>query len=106
MIKELKNLKSVDKSADIFLDGNVIGRNMVNEEGQNCSLGFVLPGEYEITIEDSETVEVLGGDFTILLPDSDEFVAYDAGDAFYIAENGTYKLKVKDFFDYYCIFGL
>lgn len=102
----LNNVKTLDKKADVFIDGNVIARNMLTRNGQQCSLGFVLPGDYRIKIEDSETVEVLGGNFLIKLPESEGFETFKEGETFYIPENGEYELKVDDYFDYYCIFGL
>lgn len=104
MERELYSVKRIDKHADIFENGRVIVRHLFTAEGSRCALGLVLPGEYEITIEDSETVEVLGGDFSIMLPGSDEYKTYKEGETFYVPKNGTYKMIVKDYFDYYCVF--
>lgn len=106
MPNRIENLKSIDKKADVFLDGKVIARNMIMEDEKQCSLGYVLPGTYEVTVEESESVEVLGGDFTILLPGLNDYVSCKEGDKFYIPAGGSYKMIVNDFFDYFCIFGL
>ena len=41
-------LKSVDlvKKANIYFDGNVTSRSFVDSDGEDKSLGIMMPGEY------------------------------------------------------------
>ena len=102
----ISSVQSLSKTADVFLDDKVIARNFVDAEGKNCSLGYVLPGEFDVTVEDSETVEVLGGSFRIQLPGEEEYSEFKRGESFYIPKGASYHLVVDDYFDYCVIFGL
>ena len=106
MTDTIANVRKLDKTAEVFLDDKVIARNFVDEEGRRCSLGYVLPGDFEVTVEASETVEVLGGKFRLRLPGDEEYSVFSRGDIFYIPEGASYSMTVEDYFDYCVIFGL
>ena len=100
-MKEFKNV-TVVKEANIYYDGNVTSRNVLFEDGTKKTLGIILPGEYSFGTADKEQMEILAGKSDVLLPGSDTWETFEAGQMFEIPSNSEFKISVKEVTDYCC----
>ena len=101
---EFSNVTIV-KRANIYFGGNVSSRNILFSDGSRKTLGFMLPGEYEFATEKRETMEILAGEVSVLLPGYKEWVLYDSGQTFEVPMNSKFKLKLFTPVDYCCSYG-
>jgi len=97
------NKVSIDKSANIFYDGNVTSRNIEFEDGTRKTLGIMLPGEYEFNTIHKEIMEINSGIIEYKLQ-AQEWVSIIAPNSFEIPENSKFKIKVNSIMDYCCSF--
>ena len=95
---------SVVKKANIYFDGNVTSRTILFADGTKKTLGIMLPGEYEFSTDDPEIMEILSGELTVLLPGETTWKSIKGGEAFNVAGNASFKLKVAVIADYCCSF--
>lgn len=93
---------TVIREANVYFDGKVTSRTVVFEDGMRKTLGFMMAGEYSFDTDAAETMEMLGGEMDVLLPDSSEWKTVSAGDSFDIPANSKFDLIVKGFSDYCC----
>lgn len=93
---------TVTKKANIYFDGKVTSRIVTFPDGSIKTLGIMLPGEYEFGTEKDETMEIMDGEMTVLLPGSDEWIVIMGGQSFDITANSKFKLKVTAIVDYCC----
>ena len=70
-----------------------------------ATVGVMEIGEYEFGTSEFETMTVVSGALTVKLPDSDEFVTYDAGQSFTIEANEKFQVKVAVETAYLCTYG-
>ncbi len=97
------NNVSIDKSANIFYDGNVTSRNIEFEDGTRKTLGIMLPGEYEFNTIHKEVMEINSGIIEYKLQ-AEEWVSLIAPASFEVPENSRFKIKVNAIMDYCCSF--
>ncbi len=93
------------KKANIYFDGKVTSRNVLFADGTRKTLGFMLPGDYEFNTGAREVMELLNGEMDVLLPGSDKWRTFEAGDTFEVPANSSFKLKLKGPVDYCCSYG-
>lgn len=74
-------------------------------ETKPATVGVMEIGEYEFGTSEFETMTVVSGALTVKLPDSDEFVTYDAGQSFTIDANQKFQVKVAVESAYLCTYG-
>ena len=55
------------------------------------------PGEFEFGTNQKEHMELLAGEWQVLLPGETEWQAMKAGDSFNVDANVTFRVKVTDF---------
>jgi uncharacterized protein YaiE (UPF0345 family) len=96
---------SVVKKANIYFDGKVTSRNIFFADGTRKTLGIMLPGDYEFGTDAREVMEILNGEMEVLLPGSDRWQTFKAGEAFDVPAKSKFKLKVKGVVDYCCSYG-
>jgi len=101
---EFKNV-TITKKANIYFDGKVSSRSLLFADGSRKTLGFMLPGEYEFSTEDRETMEVLEGEVAVLLSESVEWCNYFSGQTFEVPANSRFKVKLRVPVDYCCSYG-
>ena len=93
------------KKANIYFDGKVTSRNVLFADGTRKTLGFMLPGDNEFNTGAREVMELLNGEMDVLLPGSDKWRTFEAGDTFEVPANSSFKLKLKGPVDYCCSYG-
>ena len=93
---------TVVKPANIYFDGKVTSRTVVFADGSKKTLGIMLPGDYEFGTAAAETMEMLAGELTVLLPGQDNWQTFAAGASFSVPANSRFKLKVSTVADYCC----
>ncbi len=90
------------KKANVYFDGKVTSRIILFADGSRKTLGIILPGTYEFSTEDKEHMEVLAGEIRILLPGSDTWAAYTAGQCFDIPAHSIFQVCSEQISDYCC----
>lgn len=96
------NHVSVIKKANIYFDGKVTSRTVVFESGERKTLGFMMAGEYEFNTGASETMEILGGDMSVMLPGETAYTLYTEGQSYVVPANSSFKMTVSNYVDYCC----
>ena len=100
-----ENVSKVLKKANVYFDGKVTSRTVFLQDGKRVTLGIMLPGEYEFSTNEKEKMEVISGSAEVLLPGEKDWKPVRDGDVFYIPENSSFKIRVKELFDYCCYYG-
>ncbi len=93
---------TVVKKANIYFNGNVTSHTVLFSDGTKKTLGVILPGKYEFGTADKEHMEVLSGTLYAMLPGSDAWAAFQAGQAFEVPANCQFKVKADAVADYCC----
>lgn len=102
-MSEFKDV-AVVKKANIYFDGKVTSRTVIFADGSKKTLGIMLPGEYEFSTGKKELMEIISGEMEVLLPGEDAWRNISGGQAFEVAGNAKFKLRVKALSDYCCSF--
>ncbi len=100
-MSEFSNV-TVVKPANVYFEGRVTSRTVKFPDGSRKTLGIMLPGDYEFGTAEAETMEILAGELTVLLPGRDNWQTFAAGDIFAVSANSRFKLKVSSVVDYCC----
>ena len=100
-MSEFKNV-TIEKSANVYFDGNVTSRTVLFEDGTRKTLGIMMPGDYEFDSSVKELMEITAGDLDVKLPGSEDWQNFTAGDTFEVEANEIFYLKVKTLTDYCC----
>jgi len=100
-MSEFNNV-TITREANVYFDGNVTSRTLTFADGTNKSLGIMMPGDYTFGTEKPELMEIIAGELTYRLADSDEWLAVKGGEAFNVPGNSSFDLKVVSLVDYCC----
>ena len=86
-----------------YFDGNVksIGFNTATLP---ATVGVMEIGEYEFGTSQKETMTVVSGALTVMLPNTSEWKAFNQGDSFIVDENEKFQLKVDIATAYLCTY--
>lgn len=93
------------KKANVYFDGKVTSRTVLFPDGTRKTLGFMLPGNYEFGTGAPEIMELLNGEMEVLLPGSDTWQTFRAGETFSVPASSSFKLRLKGVADYCCSYG-
>lgn len=93
---------TVIKKANIYYNGAVTSRTVMFADGTRKTLGIILPGQYEFGTVDKEQMEVLAGSLNALLPGSQDWKLFKAGETFEVPANSKFKVEAKEATDYCC----
>lgn len=96
---------TIVKKANVYFDGRVTSRTVLFADGTRKTLGFVLPGSYEFSTGAQETMEMLSGEMSVLLPGAAEWHTFKAGETFVVPANSSFKLRLEGTVDYCCSYG-
>lgn len=96
---------TIIKKANVYFDGKVTSRSVLFADGTRKTLGFMLPGEYEFSTGAREVMEMLNGEMEVLLPGSEQWRTFRAGESFEVPANSSFKLILKGVADYCCSYG-
>jgi uncharacterized protein YaiE (UPF0345 family) len=102
-MSEFQNV-TVVKRANVYFDGKVVSHTVVFADGAKKTLGIMQPGEYELSTGEKEIMEIMTGDLDVALPGLDGWKAVKGGEAFEVAANSKFRMKVKTLTDYCCSF--
>ena len=64
----------------------------------------MAPGDYEFGTSQNETLTLVSGALTVKLPDSDDWVRFDAGSSFEVEADQKFQLKVAVDTAYLCTY--
>ncbi|WP_041598872.1 pyrimidine/purine nucleoside phosphorylase [Hahella chejuensis] len=70
-----------------------------------ATVGVMIPGDYEFSTSQHETMTVVSGALSVKLPESESWTRFNAGDRFEIPANATFNLKVAVDTAYLCTYG-
>ncbi|WLQ14809.1 pyrimidine/purine nucleoside phosphorylase [Hahella aquimaris] len=70
-----------------------------------ATVGVMIPGDYEFSTSQHETMTVVSGALSVKLPGSENWTRFNAGDQFEIPANATFNLKVAVDTAYLCTYG-
>ncbi|MEN9554889.1 MAG: hypothetical protein RLZZ232_1175, partial [Planctomycetota bacterium] len=104
--KEMSTFEGVAvvKAANVYFDGKVTSRTVQFPDGSIKTLGIMLPGEYKFNTGKPELMEIQSGELTWCPADSTEWQSVQGGQAFHVAGNSSFQLKVTKVTDYICSF--
>lgn len=69
-----------------------------------ATVGVMAPGDYEFGTSQKEVMTVVSGALTVKLPGAAEWKTFNAGDAFIVAANEKFQLKVAVDTAYLCTY--
>lgn len=93
---------TVVKAVNSYFDGKVTSRTVILANGDKCTLGVMLPGEYEFGTEKKELMEIMSGELSVLLPEESDWKTVRGGESFEVPGSSKFQLKVTDITDYCC----
>ena len=93
---------TVVKKANLYFDGNVSSRTIILSSGEKVTLGIMLPGDYEFGTDYRETMEILGGEAKVLLPEKNEWETFREGSSFSVPAQSKFKITAIGIVDYCC----
>jgi uncharacterized protein YaiE (UPF0345 family) len=70
-----------------------------------ATMGVMAPGEYEFATSQFETMTVVSGALTVLLPDTNDWQTFGAQDQFTIEAQQKFQVKVRENTAYLCTYG-
>lgn len=72
---------------------------------QPATVGVMAPGEYEFGTAEFETITVVSGALTVLLPGQQEWKTYTASEVFTVEANKKFKVTTNVDTAYLCAYG-
>ncbi len=69
-----------------------------------ATVGVISPGEYEFGTSKKETMTVVSGALTVLLPGMQDWMTYGAGEGFEVAGQASFKVKTDIDSAYLCTY--
>ena len=69
-----------------------------------ATVGVMEMGEYEFGTSQKETMTVVSGALTIMLPDTSDWQTFNQGDSFVVEANEKFQLKVDIATAYLCTY--
>lgn len=100
-MSEFNNV-TVTREANVYFDGNVTSRAVKFEDGSVKTLGIMMPGEYTFGTDKPELMEILAGELTYRLADTEDWVSVKGGQSFNVPGQSSFDLKVIQLADYCC----
>ena len=86
-----------------YFSGNVASIGFQNGDTP-ATLGVMAPGEYEFGTNKRETMKVITGALTVLLPGETEWKTFAEGESFLVEANNSFNLKVEVDTAYLCLY--
>ena len=70
-----------------------------------ATIGVISAGEYEFGTSEKETMTVVSGELTVLLPGQQDWQTFGAGESFEVAGQASFKAKTDADTAYLCTYG-
>lgn len=93
---------TVVKAANVYFDGKVSSRTIEFANGEQKTLGLMLPGEYQFSTSQKEIMEILSGTVEVQLPGSQAWQTITGGESFTVEANAVFGIRVLTVTDYCC----
>ena len=87
-----------------YFDGNVKSIGFKTST-LPATVGVMEIGEYEFGTSEKETMTVVSGALTVMLPNTSEWKTFNQGDNFIVEANEKFQLKVNVATAYLCVYG-
>jgi len=84
-----------------YFDGAVKSLGYQSTEGKS-TIGVIEAGEYEFGTSQHETMVVIEGKLTALLPGAADWAVYTNGQSFEVPANASFKVKAEGQTSYLC----
>jgi uncharacterized protein YaiE (UPF0345 family) len=97
------NLRKVMFHVNQYFDGKVASITFQTAT-LPASVGVMAAGEFEFGTSQKETMTVISGALTVLLPGTEDWTTYTAGEHFNVAANETFGVKVATETAYLCTY--
>ena len=102
MITEKFDGVSVTTKANVYFDGKCISHAFALADGTKKSIGVVLPATLTFSTAAAEIMECVGGSCEYRLAGTDAWLRSAAGDAFQVAANSRFDIRVTEPYHYIC----
>lgn len=96
------NNVSITREANVYFDGNVTSRAVTFADGTVKTLGIMMPGNYTFGTDKAELMEIMAGELTYKIIDTDEWIVIKGGESFNVPANSSFDIKVTQLADYCC----
>ena len=101
---EFSNVTAITK-ANVYFDGKVVSHSIVFADGSKKTLGLIYSGHYHFGTDKAERMEIVFGDCTVQLDDSEAKVCYKAGTFFDVPAKSGFSIAVEGgICEYICSF--
>lgn len=101
---EFSNVTAITK-ANVYFDGKVVSHSIVFSDGSKKTLGLIYPGHYHFGTDKAERMEIVSGESTVQLDDSEAKVCYKAGTFFDVPAKSGFTIAVEgEICEYICSF--
>lgn len=87
-----------------YFDGNVKSIGFKTST-LPATIGVMEIGEYEFGTSEKETITVVSGALTVMLPNTGDWTIFNQGDSFIVDANEKFQLKVEVATAYLCTYG-
>lgn len=91
-------------SQNEYFDGKVKSIGFEASEGK-ATVGVMVAGEYEFGTSTQETMKVISGSLTVLLPGASAETVFHPGETFEVAGGQSFKVKTTEASAYLCLYG-
>ncbi|MDX9742647.1 MAG: pyrimidine/purine nucleoside phosphorylase [Arcobacteraceae bacterium] len=93
------------KKANIYFNGQVTSRTIIEADGTKKTLGIMMPGSYTFGTELAEHMEILSGEVEIeLTGQGSNWEKISGGEYFEVPANSSFEIKVNTITDYCCTY--
>lgn len=89
--------------ANEYFDGNVKSIGFKTST-LPATVGVMEIGEYEFGTAQKETMSVVSGALTVMLPNENDWKTFNQGDSFIVESNEKFQLKVEVATAYLCTY--
>lgn len=87
-----------------YFDGKVKSIGFETPEGR-ATVGVMEPGEYSFSTSCPETMKVISGSLTVILPGALSETVFHPGEVFEVENGKFFKVKTTEASAYLCLYG-
>ena len=84
-----------------YFEGNVKSLGYQSSEGKS-TVGVIDQGEYKFGTSTDETMIIIEGSMTVLLPGADQWITVKSGDEFKVPADTSFRVKSEGQTSYLC----
>ena len=95
---------TITKKANIYFDGQVTSRTIIQADGSKKTLGIMNPGQYAFGTQLAEHMEILAGEVEVTFTDDSNIEIIKGGEYFEVPTNSEFNIKVNTVTDYCCTY--